>query len=89
MKFYIADMHLGHSSVIQFDKRPFLSIEEMDQVLIANWNSRVTDKDEVYIVGDFMYKSKRPSEWYLDQLKGRKYLIIGNHEKTILDNPNT
>ena len=87
MNYYIADLHLGHAGVIQFDNRPFPSTEEMDKALIGNWNSRVTDKDEVYIAGDFIYRSEKPPEWYLNQLKGKKYLIIGNHEKSILNSP--
>lgn len=42
MNFYIADMHLGHKNVLKFDNRPFLSVSEMDKVLIENWNSRVS-----------------------------------------------
>ena len=35
MNLYIADMHLGHENVLKFDNRPFLSVSEMDKVLIA------------------------------------------------------
>jgi len=36
--------------------RPFAGIDEMNGTLIANWNSAVSDADEVYILGDFMYR---------------------------------
>ena len=49
MNFYIADMHLGHKNVLKFDNRPFLSVSEMDKVLIENWNSRVSTNDDVYL----------------------------------------
>lgn len=84
MIYYTADLHLGHANVIKFDKRPFVSAEEMDRTLIANWNSRVTDRDKVYIAGDLIFKSEKPAEWYLEQLCGIKYLVIGNHEKAVL-----
>ena len=45
MNYYIADTHFGHKNVIEFDKRPFENIAEMDRALITNWNSRVTDND--------------------------------------------
>lgn len=85
MIYYTADLHLGHDNVLRFDKRPFESAEEMDRTLIANWNSRVTEEDQVYIAGDLIYKSKKPAEWYLNQLRGIKYLVIGNHEKAVLE----
>lgn len=40
-KFYIADLHLGHEAVIRMCDRPFSSIDEMDSMLIKNWNSIV------------------------------------------------
>ena len=52
----------------------------MEQTLINNWNSRVTKNDEVYILGDmFWYNEEAPR--ILSELKGRKYLILGNHDR--------
>lgn len=53
MYYYISDMHLGHKNVLKFDSRPFESVEEMNETLIANWNVKVTDEDDVWILGDF------------------------------------
>lgn len=86
MNYYIGDTHFGHKSVITFDNRPFKNVEEMDRVIIQRWNSRVQKKDNIYIVGDFAFRSEHPEEWYLEQLKGRKYLIIGNHDNKLLKN---
>ena len=47
MIYYIADMHFGHTNVICFDDRPFADTEQMDEVLIQNWNERVTADDTV------------------------------------------
>ena len=80
MNYYISDIHFGHENVIQFDNRPFNNVEEMDRELIKYWNERVSEQDDVYIIGDFAYRNKKPFEWYLKQLKGRKHLIIGNHD---------
>ncbi|MCR5237801.1 MAG: hydrolase [Lachnospiraceae bacterium] len=88
MILYTSDLHFGHSNVIGFDHRPFGDIDEMDHVLIELWNGRVQPDDTVYIVGDFCYRSEHPAEWYLRQLKGHKFLILGNHDKPILSNPN-
>ncbi|MCD7955080.1 MAG: hydrolase [Lachnospiraceae bacterium] len=84
MNYYIADTHFGHKNAIVFDNRPFADVEEMDRILIENWNSRVRDEDEVYIIGDFAFRSKHPYEWYLKQLKGHKHLIQGNHDRGLI-----
>ncbi|MCR5324964.1 MAG: metallophosphoesterase [Lachnospiraceae bacterium] len=86
MILYTSDLHFGHSNVIGFDHRPFADRDEMDHVLIELWNGRVQPDDTVYIVGDLCFRNENPPECYLRQLKGHKYLIIGNHDQPILDN---
>ena len=86
LNFYISDLHFGHEQVIEHDKRPFSGTEEMDLAMVNLWNSRVSDGDHVYIVGDFCFRSENPADGYLTKLKGRKYLIIGNHDKKTLKN---
>ena len=87
VSYYISDLHFGHRNVIGFDKRPFADIDEMDRCLINNWNARVRSEDTVYILGDFCYKGGRATKWYLQQLKGHKVLIIGNHDEKTLQDP--
>lgn len=88
MNLYISDLHFGHSNVINFDKRPFADTTEMDNAMIYLWNSRVSTDDNVYVIGDFSYRSIHPAEWYLRQLKGHKHLIIGNHDGETLKSEN-
>ena len=52
----------------------------MDKTLIENWNSRVTDSDEVHIIGDFAFRAAENVESMLKRMKGIKHLIIGNHD---------
>lgn len=87
MNYYVSDLHLGHSNIIRLSNRPFSTIEEMDKTLIDNWNSVVTNQDDVYILGDISYKSKNV-EHYLKQLNGKLHLIVGNHDKPILRDSN-
>lgn len=87
MNFYIGDLHFGHRSVINFDHRPFADADEMDRAMIDLWNSRVSEDDEVYVLGDFAYRNYKPEEWYLRQLKGAKHLIVGNHDWKLMKNP--
>lgn len=79
MVFFTADLHFGHANIIRHCARPFVSVEEMDAALLANWRRRVRADDTVYIVGDLMFYCKDP-ESYLRQLPGKKHLIVGNHD---------
>lgn len=79
MFFFMADTHFGHGAIIDLCHRPFKCVEEMDGYMIERWNKKVSPNDIVYIVGDLFYKHKEP-EKVLKQLKGRKRLIIGNHD---------
>lgn len=81
MIYFTSDLHLGHANVIRHCSRPFASVEEMDETLIANWNAKVHRDDTVYILGDFIFRNQKPPEEYLSRLKGKKHLIVGNHDK--------
>ena len=76
MRFYIADCHFSHDKVRVLDKRPFPSVEEMDEHMIQCWNEVVRKKkDEVIILGDFcMGKGEQVNE-LLSRLNGKKYLV--------------
>lgn len=75
--FFTADMHLNHANVIDFCKRPFTSVEEMNEKLIENWNSVVTKKDCVYVLGDVAWRNPHD---LIKRLNGKKILIRGNHD---------
>lgn len=87
MRYYISDLHFGHAKLnTEMDHRGFASAEEMNQRMINQWNSRVRHGDEVVILGDFcMSKKAGEAEEILRQLKGRKYMIIGNHDYYLND----
>jgi calcineurin-like phosphoesterase family protein len=82
-KFYIADTHFGHESVIRHCARPFSDAAEMDEAMIARWNERVKPGDMVFHLGDFSLADVDRTREVFSRLHGRKYLITGNHD---LDN---
>ena len=82
--FYIADTHFGHKSVIGLAHRPFSTVEEMNRVLIENWNKKVKNCDTVYVLGDMFFKFQF-FEDILKVLKGKKHLIIGNHDTSWIE----
>lgn len=80
-RYLIADLHFGHTNVIEYGHRPFNSVQEMDETLIKLWNSIVKSDDLVYVLGDFTLSRRMEIIKYLvKQLNGRKILIMGNHD---------
>lgn len=56
----------------------------MDEILIANWNARVTDEDVVYHLGDFMFGRTDRLIQILRRLKFKILKVIwGNHDSTM------
>jgi calcineurin-like phosphoesterase family protein len=81
MIYFTSDLHFGHKNVISFDNRPFENIEKMDETIITNWNKTVNKNDTVYILGDISFYNKiEQVVEKLQQLKGNKILIKGNHD---------
>lgn len=79
--YFTSDPHYDHFNIINHCNRPFTSKNEMNQTLINNWNKVVTNDDITFILGDFCFGSKNAWKKYLDQLNGKKYLILGNHDR--------
>lgn len=83
--FFTADTHFSHNNIIKYCNRPFTDYQKMNEVLIANWNSKVSQEDEVYHLGDFSFASAEDTIKIRKRLNGKIYLIKGNHEKPALD----
>ena len=89
--YFTADLHFGHNGIIEFCNRPFNDINEMNRVLISNWNSRVNNDDHVYIVGDLFYGGRDAAGQdeaiaTVKKLNGILHLIAGNHDIPYLKN---
>jgi len=82
MIYFTSDLHLGHKNIIKYCNRPFQSVAEMDLAIINNWNSIITPKDEVYILGDVTF-NREQLLYYMSQLAGRIYIIPGNHDNWV------
>lgn len=81
MNYYISDLHLFHAKSIKFDNRPFESLETMHEIIVKKWNSKVTNGDTVYILGDVSMRGEKENLISLvSTLKGRKVLVKGNHD---------
>jgi len=78
--FFISDLHFCHKKILDFDKRPFPNIDDMNECLINNWNSVVKDGDIVYFLGDFSFSGTAIRKEIADSLNGTIYFILGNHD---------
>lgn len=75
---FSSDTHFSHTNAALKFRSGFSSVEEMDNLIISNWNSLVAPTDIVYHLGDFCWSGKYGE--YASQLNGRKHLILGNHD---------
>lgn len=82
MIYYTANLHIGHANIIQHCQRPFSSVEEMNRTLLHNWNKVIHRDDAVYVLGDLFFRNTVPADEYLKQMKGKKHLLIGNHDSS-------
>lgn len=82
MDYFISDTHFFHENVIRFDKRPFTCVEQMNAQMREWWNNTVSEKDRVYILGDFIWLPPSNPEYikFTKSLNGKKVLIKGNHD---------
>ena len=83
MIFLTSDCHFNHKNILAYEpeSRPFATIEEMNEAIINNWNSVVTDEDEVWVCGDFFMGQITAIDPILDRLKGKIHLVRGNHDQ--------
>ena len=81
MTLFTSDLHFGHKNIVDLCRRPFADVEEMDAVLIENWNRKVKKNDVVYLTGDVVWDKKKVA-YYMERLSGKKILVAGNHDST-------
>lgn len=78
---FTADLHLGHRNIIDYCDRPFADVDAMNRALIDNWNEVVTETDTVWVLGDFALGKIAKTLPLVAELKGRKTLLAGNHDR--------
>jgi len=82
--FFTSDQHFDHPRILKLSGRPFASLADMQDAFIERWNKVVPEDARVWILGDFAGGQDAVKET-LNKLKGRKILILGNHD---LPHPN-
>lgn len=80
--FFIADTHFGDENIIRYENRPFKNVNEMETAIIEAWNNVVGSEDTIFVLGDFSaFSDVESNRSIIDRLCGRKYLIMGNHDR--------
>lgn len=78
MIWFTADLHLGHANIIKYCRRPFSTVDEMNEAIVSNWNAAVKPQDSVWVLGDFALKEA----WtWVPRLNGSVFLVLGNHDR--------
>lgn len=78
--FITSDTHFRHNNIIKYCNRPFKNVDEMNNSLIKNWNSVVSNEDVVFHLGDFGFGSKDQLSPIIKSLNGTIVMLHGNHK---------
>ena len=77
--FFTADTHFGDHRTLNIHRRPFASVAEMDEALVAGWNAVVGPADEIWHLGDVARRAADVAG-LLARLNGIKHLVRGNND---------
>jgi calcineurin-like phosphoesterase family protein len=78
--FFTSDTHFDHKNIIRYCNRPFQDLDEMNNVMVAKWNSVVCNDDIVYHLGDFTLGDMRHFSKWANQLNGNINILPGSHD---------
>ena len=96
--FFTSDLHFSHINAVhfhperllkfgmtmdEFDENKQVASAKYDELLISEWNEKITRQDTVYILGDVCLGNKERAQYIVSKLHGRKFLILGNHDKSM------
>ena len=76
--YYTADLHFNHTFVAK--TRAFQDDTDHDEDLIERFNSVLTKRDHLWILGDVFNGSITEGLKQVERLNGVKHLVIGNHD---------
>jgi calcineurin-like phosphoesterase family protein len=88
--FFTSDTHFGHARIVELSNRPFAgtkrqtAVEVMNDALVENWNSVVSEGDTVFHLGDVALGPIAESLTHIRRLNGYKILVEGNHDRRFM-----
>lgn len=79
--YFTSDLHLFHNRKFIYEPRGFSSEQEMREIILSEWKSKVKPEDDIYVLGDFcLGKDYKAIEELIESLPGKIHLVIGNHD---------
>jgi len=81
MIWFTSDHHFSHGAIRGYVNRPFDTVEEMDEEMIARWNETVAIEDTVYYVGDFCLGDYEQWQYYRNRLNGKILFVPSDHDR--------
>lgn len=77
---FTSDLHFGHRLCARL--RGFgEDIDAHDEILVRNWKRTVHNNGQVWVLGDLAMSNPEYALQIIDDLPGRKHLIVGNHDE--------
>ena len=78
-----SDLHFCHNREFLFKPRGFDNVWDMNKDILNRWNATVGADDVVYVLGDIMLNDNVEGMKLLQSLKGRIFIVLGNHDTAI------
>jgi len=75
--YLFSDPHFHHENMAKH--RGFSSAEEMNELIVKNWNNTVSKRDCVYLLGEITLEKKQYE--ILSRLQGVINVVLGNHDE--------
>jgi calcineurin-like phosphoesterase family protein len=73
----ISDTHFFHENIGRYCSRP----DNWQELVIKNWNDLVSPDETILHLGDFALGNKSNFDLLTGMLRGRLFLIQGNHDR--------
>lgn len=82
--YFTSDTHFSQERTLNYSRRPFVNVDEMDLEMISNWNKNVTMQDTVVHCGDF--GELENIKTIIGNLNFKKLIwVCGNYERREYD----
>ena len=75
--YVFSDPHFHHENMAKH--RGFSCAEEMNELIVKNWNNTVSKRDAVFLLGDITMEKNNYA--ILDRLNGLINVVLGNHDE--------